>query len=962
MPYINPDSSPAETNLPSPSIISTSLLATYESFQGPNQSKMTLNNLQSLLEKAATADVSSNVIVYSDNLSVSASYTYQELFQVTQKASLALRKRENVRPGSVVLLHFNSHWENIVWFWAVLFSGCIPAISTAFPKNISHRPAHIKHLSTTLENPLCLTTKELFPEFAGQDAITPVPIESLDLEGAAPAGDGVIHKDSQLVDNAVLLFTSGSTGNSKAVALSHGQILAAIAGKYSVVPLPEDTSFLNWVGLDHVVGVVEIHLQALFARKDQIHVPGSQILSSPLDFISLLEKHRVSRTFAPNFFLAKVRDALLENEELPHPKKWDLTSLKYIASGGEVNVTKTCEQLSDLLIKFGTPKNVIVPGFGMTETCAGAIFNVDCPVYDKEQSLQFTSLGSPMPGIRMRVTDGFNNSVTPGETGNLEVKGPVVFKGYYNNPKATEEAFTIDGWFKTGDLSRLGQDGTLRLAGRAKETMIINGVNYSSHEIEDALEGLPGLTPTFTCTFSSFPEGGETEEICVVYLPTYSPDSIAERAQTADSISKTVLMSTGSRPRILPLDRLMLQKSALGKLSRGKIKTALEKGEYRSYEEANAKLMRQYRESTRSPPANDQEKRLLEIFLQSLDVSAEDFDVKTPIFDVGISSVELLKLKTDIEERLGMKRSAIPIITIMENTTVRDLSNALDKLAKPHEYSPEVVLQTHGDKKPLWLVHPGAGEILIFINLAKYLVDRPVYALRARGFNDGEKPFESIEEAADTYYNAVKARQPEGPYALAGYCYGAMLAVQVTKRLEANGDEVRFLGSFNLPPHIKARMSMLDWKECLLHLAYFLDLMTQPRSRELAAELTGKSQAYILDAVIENSNPERYAQLALSRPELVRWADVAYELHRMAGEYDPAEDLPALDVFFSVPLTIAAASMEEWRHFHLAKWDDFTRTPTRFHNVEGEHYSMIGPDHVLSFQKTLRKAMEARGI
>lgn len=922
---------------------------------------MTLNNLQSLLEKAAAADVSAHVVVYPENLTASNSYTYQELLKITQKASLALRKIENVCPGSVVLLHFNSHWENIVWFWAVLFAGCVPAISTALPKNHAHRPAHLEHLSTTLEKPVCLTSKELLTEFAGQEFITPSAVEALDLD-VAPEGDSVMHRDARLADNAVLLFTSGSTGNSKAVALTHGQILAAIAGKYSVVSLPEDTSFLNWVGLDHVVGIVEIHLQALYARKDQVHIPSHQALSSPTYFVSLLEKHRVSRTFAPNFFLAKVRDALLENAALPHPQQWDLSCLKYIASGGEVNVTKTCEQLSDLLAKFGTPKNVIVPGFGMTETCAGAIFNVDCPLYDTKQSLQFTSLGSCMPGIRMRVTDGFNNPVNPGETGHLEVKGPVVFKGYYNNLKATDEAFTIDGWFKTGDLGRFGEDGTLRLAGRAKETMIINGVNYSSHEIEDALEGLPGLTPSFTCCFSSFPEGGETEEIYVVYLPTYSADSVAERAQTADLISKTVLMSTGSRPRILPLGKLRLQKSALGKLSRGKIKAALEKGEYRAYEETNARLMRQYRAARRAGPANDQEKCLLDIFLRSLDVPADDFDVQTPIFDVGISSVELLKLKTDIEEQLGMKRSAIPIIVLMENATVRDLSNALDKLTKPHEYNPEVALQTHGDKKPLWLVHPGAGEILIFINLAKLLVDRPVYALRARGFNDGEKPFESIEEAATTYYNAMKSRQPEGPYALAGYCYGAMLAFEVTKLLEANGDEVRFLGSFNLPPHIKTRMRMLDWKECLLHLAYFLDLMTQERSRELAAELTGKSQEYILSSVIENSNPKRYAQLALSRPELIRWADVAYELHRMAGDYDPTGTVPGMDVFFSVPLTIAAASMDEWRNVHLSKWDDFTRSATQFHNVEGEHYSMIGPDHVLSFQKTLRKALESRGM
>ncbi|GES59774.1 acetyl-CoA synthetase-like protein [Aspergillus terreus] len=925
---------------------------------------MTLNNLQALLRRVAARDNSGHVVVYDlGSTKDPKSYSYQDLLRVAIKASVALRKTSDLHPGSVILLHFDNHWDNIVWFWAASFAGCLPAISASFSNDASQRAAHIERLSTTLMHPLCLTNERIKTDFAGQDAIQPLAVETLVLNGdvsleALPQE----HPEPSLSDDALLLFTSGSSGNSKGVCLSHGQILASISGKYAVRPLPDNTSFLNWVGLDHVAAIVEIHLQAMYALKTQIHVPAADILSSPANFLQLLEKHRVSRTFAPNFFLAKLRDLLQENDSLPEPRRWDLRSLEYVASGGEANVTKTCDRLSEYLVAFGAPKDVIVPGFGMTETCAGSIFNTRCPEYDKSRSAEFASVGTCMPGISMRVTDLSNNVLPPGEIGHLQLTGLVVFKRYFNNASATEEAFTPDGWFKTGDMGCIDENGCLTLTGRAKENMIINGVNHSPHEIETALDKIPGLTPSYSCCFSFFPSGGETEEICVVYLPTYSPDDLAARAQTADAISKTVLMCTGSRPHVLPLEREALPKSSLGKLARAKIKAAYERGEYAAYQNANNELMRRYRETTRAEPQNDLEKTLLEVFTRSLSITDDAFDVKTPIFDVGINSVELIRLKRDIEDHLGMAASAIPMIMLMTHSTVRDLATALEKLQGPREYDPVVTLQSHGHKNPLWLVHPGAGEVLVFINLAQYIVDRPVYALRARGFNDGEQPFETIEEATASYYNGIRSRQPHGPYALAGYCYGSMLAFEVAKMLESHGEEVRFLGSFNLPPHIKMRMRELDWKECLLHLAYFLDLVSQKRSREMSVELEGLSHDEILDSVIQNANMERYAELSLNRPLLVRWADVAYELHRMAFDYDPAGCVAGMDVFFSIPLAIAAASKTEWRNVHLSQWEDFTRTVPKFHDVAGEHYSMIGPDHVFSFQKTLRKALEERGM
>jgi thioesterase domain-containing protein len=421
------------------------------------------------------------------------------------------------------------------------------------------------------------------------------------------------------------------------------------------------------------------------------------------------------------------------------------------------------------------------------------------------------------------------------------------------------------------------------------------------------------------------------------------------------------MMATGSRPEIIPLNESILQQSALGKLSRQKIKTSYENGEYKYYQDINSEMLRLYYKAVRAPPKDELERSILAVYIESLGLCEEEFGVETPIFDVGITSMELIKLKRDLEEKADMGRE-IPLTAVMTSSTVRDLRNVLHELQSPRAYSPLVILQDKGNKAPLWLVHPGAGEVLVFLNLAKYMKDRPVYALRARGFNEGETPFSTIKETVLSYYGAIKMQQPHGPYALAGYCYGAMIAFELGKLLEKNGDEVKFVGAFNLPPHIKLRMRDLDYRECLLHLAYFLSLMSEERSRELALELKGLSEEEVFDGMMRNACPARLAELSFSKSSLVRWASLAYVLHSMAVDYDPEESVASVDVFYCTPLAIAAATKEEWLNDHLSKWQDFSRAETGFYEVPGRHYTMLLPEHVFEFQKILRGVLEARGI
>ena len=549
---------------------------------------------------------------------------------------------------------------------------------------------------------------------------------------------------------AVVMFTSGSTGNAKAVCLTHKQLLTAIRGKLSSMPLPQGSALLNWIALDHVASLVEIHLCAMFAGLDQVHIPAIRMLWNPLLFLRLLSEHSVSRTFAPNFFLHKLQSAL-GTASAQETQNIDLHRLLYIASGGEPNKVDTCARITDHLVGLGVlNKNIITPGFGMTEICGGAIFNRMCPGIDIQAGREFAALGTCVPGIDMRISPidhagsrTTHTSDSPGAEGALEIRGPIVFEKYFNDDEATRDAFTPDGWFKTGDLAAIDASGDLKLVGRSKELIIINGVKYLPHELEDAIDqaNITGVAQSFVACFAHRPSGSNTEGIYVVYQHEYDTNNSEARMETLHSIIRTVVLFAGARPHVLPLPSGRLDKTTLGKLSRAKIQASLLQGQYKDQEALNTRMLQSCRDANFSEPRDDIERTLMTIFRDTLSLDSLEMGIDSVILDTGVSSVDLIRLNSAAAK--AFKIANIPITIFLTNITIRSLASAMKQIQTPNfesAYSPVVTLQYYGSKTPLWLIHPGTGEILVFLGLAQYFPDRPIHALRPRGFNPGESP------------------------------------------------------------------------------------------------------------------------------------------------------------------------------------------------------------------------------
>ena len=1039
--------------------------------------------LENLLDKCAGGQAS--LILYKREEAPPEYLSYRELRDEASLKARYLQHHHGVTPGRIVLVHLHSHRANIIWFWASILAGGVPAMSTPLVNDRQGRISHLAHLQRLLLDPIVITSQELMDsDFAENvllhivavdtgkipktmaapvapsltdDAAVYVPtrgdgspsahpeillngiptdatdghvetlsesiVEDLSTRYGKTASNRFSNEHSKIVSSsgdstdssisgqheatcsgaasdsgyetsansvfkeevdgidspingvakgfieaqltslegvAALMLTSGSTGNAKAVCLTHEQILTACQGKLLHMPLPQDAVFLNWIGLDHVGSLIELHLTGMLVGCDQVHVPAANVIADPLIFLRLLSKHHVVRTFAPNFFLCKLQQRL--DAAMAHDTDGiDLHRLLYLISGGEPNNVNTCVRISEHLRKLGAPTiGTITPGFGMTETCAGSIYSRNCPDVDVHAGTEFAALGKCVPGIEMRVTPATMDT----DEGSLEVRGPIVFQRYFNNAEATREAFTQDGWFRTGDTAMIDTNGTLRLVGRSKELIIVNGVKYLPRELEEAIERaeIVGVARFFIVCFAHRPKDTSTEHIFVVYQREFNEDDSEARMDALQAIIRTIVLVAGARPRILPLAPGCLERTTLGKISRAKVRASLLRGEYEDQTIIDTQMLKAYREQHTVEPRNTTERRLMEVF-HSLDIGSIEMGIDTTFLDTGVTSIDLVRLKTAAEKSFGI--TEIPIITVMTNTTIRTLATAIKHLQVSRynvTYNPVVTLQSNGSKTPLWLVHPGIGEMLVFLGLVQYFPDRPIYAMRARGLNPGEEVFSSLEEVITSYHRAIKAKQPHGPYAIAGYSYGSMLAFEIAKILEADADRVQFLGSFNLPPHIKSRMRRLDWTAGIVHIAHFCSIITEERSDELVHELCPLPHDEQVARLLAESDPQRCADLGLTHAGLHNWTDVSWSLQKMGWEYEPSGDVVHMDIFYCQPLKDVAHTREDYRKNHLNCWVNFVRDDLKFWEVDGEHYTMISPDHVTKFQQILKKALAARGL
>jgi len=311
-------------------------------------------------------------------------------------------------------------------------------------------------------------------------------------------GKAVREASPKSEDVAVLQYTGGTTGVAKGAMLTHRNIVAnmlqckALMGanlndgsEVLIAPLP----------LYHIYAFT-FHCMAMMLSGNH-----NILISNPRDLPAMIKdlgKYRFSGFVGLNTLFV----ALCNSEDF---RKLDFSALKVTLSGGMALQLATAERWKQVT---GCP---ICEGYGLTETSPVASVN---PI----EHIQLGSIGIPVPSTQFKVINDDGQELAQGEIGELCIKGPQVMKGYWQRPEATDEVIDADGWFKTGDIGVIQEDGYIRIVDRKKDMILVSGFNVYPNELEDVLAGLPGV---LQCAAIGVPDekSGEAIKLFVVVKP-----------------------------------------------------------------------------------------------------------------------------------------------------------------------------------------------------------------------------------------------------------------------------------------------------------------------------------------------------------------------------------------------------------------------------------------------------------
>jgi len=316
-------------------------------------------------------------------------------------------------------------------------------------------------------------------------------------------------------DVAVLQYTGGTTGVSKGAILTHANLISNMLQAQQHLTVPG----VDWT--ETVISPLPLYHIYAFTVAQVVSLMGghSVLIPNPRDipgFVKELKKWRFSTFVGLNTLFV----ALCNNNDF---KQVDFSNLKFTASGGMALNPSTA-----VLWKEKTGCDVI-EGYGLTETSPAVCFN---PPDDNRTG----TIGTPMPHTDIRIIGKDGENVVQGEAGELCVKGPQVMRGYWQRAEATASSFTDDGYFITGDIATIDEEGYYRIVDRAKDMIIVSGFNVYPNEVEDVITQHPDVVE---CAAVGVPDD-KTGELVKVFVVSSNPSLTREdvRAWCKDKLTR----------------------------------------------------------------------------------------------------------------------------------------------------------------------------------------------------------------------------------------------------------------------------------------------------------------------------------------------------------------------------------------------------------------------------------------
>ena len=665
---------------------------------------------------------------------------------------------EGVVPGDHVGIALQRSLELVVAVIAILKTGAayVP-LDLSFPEDrlaTIIENADIRCLLTYRGNEhkypdkvLSLYTEELIPRLESLPNIAP---------GVEVSGDQTVY----------ILHTSGSTGQPKGVCLGQEALTNLLLWQREHSAANQQTRTLQFAPV-----TFDVSFQEIFATL----TTGGCLYLIPealrLDIDSLLEyldHNQVNRIFLPFVALNAIAEQAYETDRYPGY----LTEV--MTAGEQLKITP---QLIELFKHL--PNSSLFNQYGPTESHVVTQFKLEG---NPETWPSLPSIGKPISNTRAIILSDRLKEVPNGAVGELCISGKCLSSGYLNLDALTGEKFVW--WtgpdevpirvYRTGDLARRLPDGNIEYLGRNDHQVKIRGYRIELGEIEVVLNQHEDIKQT--AVTMQVDNRGQQRLVAYVVLNGQPLDINQPRASWKHFLQLSL------PEYMIPHEFVILESLPL--TSSGKVaRNALPK----------VTIFSEHHSDSYVAPTNQTEQLIAKIWVDVLGVNR--VGIHDNFFELGGHSLIAVKVMLAIEKATGKR---MPLSALFENATVAKLAMLIQAGEEKIKWDALVPIQTEGSKPPIYLVHGGGLNVLIFQSMAKYIDnDQPVYALQALGLNGHGKLFETIEEIAAKYLEEVTDNNPTGPYLLAGYSLGGKIAYEMAKQLLAKGKEVALLGIFD---------------------------------------------------------------------------------------------------------------------------------------------------------------------
>ncbi|WP_194550714.1 non-ribosomal peptide synthetase [Zobellia nedashkovskayae] len=670
--------------------------------------------------------------------------TYQELDEQADAIAHAILQRTKKR-NEVVMLCMDRSIEMIVSMLAILKAGC--AYLPMDPKYPMER------LNFILEDADCnivVTHSSLASVFD----LTNKNIILVDKMEANKTMD-VILPEVREDDLAYIIYTSGSTGQPKGVPITHRNIINSTAGRLDFYP-KNPSAFLLMSSISFDSSKAGIYWT--LCTGGNLILTENRIEQDITRIEDLVQRHMVSHTL----MLPTLYKVILEHGNLTK-----LESLSTVIVAGEA-----CTRALGNLHFKNLPDTGLYNEYGPTEATVWCIAHK----IEKTEDSDMVSIGKAVANAEVYLLNESKKLVPYGAVGEIYIGGPGVSKGYINRTDLTEKVFlnnplkagSNEKIYKTGDLGRYRNDGTVEFLGRVDHQVKVRGFRIELDEVEKTISEYDSVSAAVAMV--------EDNKRLVAFVIASEEVEAHDLKRALKSKLPEYMVPT----RINQVDEFPILPN--GKVD--KVRLSLIKPSVEEIDETTIEL-----------PATELEKKMASIWKEVLDLPS--IGLHENFFDIGGDSI----LSIQVISKAKAENLVVSPNQLFEHQTISELTRYLEeeniqktKVFDKTEFKHLVPIRSSGTKPPLFCLHSGGTHFFYYNQFANHLnPDRPVYALQASGHEDELVLHKSVHEMAVDFIKEIKKVQPQGPYHFIAYCYNTAIGMEVTRLLGETNDRANLI-------------------------------------------------------------------------------------------------------------------------------------------------------------------------